>query len=102
MSDKEVRMYPDDGGLKPQVRDISEGLSAFAVIKDHFGLEPDKAIDTKEHTLQDDVKSYYQYEKTFLDEVGGWAQDDNIPSEEWIWYAVSLMAALTVLFILLK
>lgn len=66
------------------------------------GMEADKIIDMKDHTLQDDVKSYYQYEKTFLDEVGGWAQDDNIPSEEWIWYAVSLMAALTVLFILLK
>ena len=29
-------MYPDDGGLKPQVRPLNEGFNVFKMIKEHF------------------------------------------------------------------
>jgi len=29
-------MYPDDGGLRPQVRDIKDTLSVFTVFRRHF------------------------------------------------------------------
>lgn len=49
---------PEAGELKPQVRDISETLSAFTVMADHFGLSPSPATADKLRVAVEALKKW--------------------------------------------